>query len=312
MSASQNASSFMRSFFGSNFKNAASNPSHFASITLHTKPAQNTRRAISASARSSPSFASAFTSGFAGSRAASALAPPLRFSARSRMVLNDFMIVHLRRLVFLAEEPTTTAHFARAPRNQTGMLLRIGRKSTVETHMLRLATVVLSLTLLAAAQAAPPPSTPICKPGAAALSGPAAVARNLATVQAIYAAFGKGDVPAILACIAPDAHWEAWADNRAQAAGVPWLKPQTGPAGVTAFFAYIGKWKVIGFAVKNVMGAGSNVAAEVEVDFDITQTGNRLKDQEIHYWTFNDRGQITGLRHYNDTAKHIAAAKSAK
>lgn len=161
------------------------------------------------------------------------------------------------------------------------------------------------------AQAAPP-STAICRPGAATLSGPAAVARNLATVHAIYAAFGKGDVPAILACVAPDARWEAWADNRAQAAGVPWLKAQTGPKGVAAFFAYVGKWKVNDFAVKNVMAAGANVAAEVEVDFDVTQTGGRIKDQEIHYWTFNDRGLITGLRHYNDTAKHIAVSKGGR
>ena len=173
------------------------------------------------------------------------------------------------------------------------------------------AVFALALVLpIAAAKAAPP--QPICPPSAAKLAGKAAVARNLKTIQSIYAAFGKGDVPAILGCIAPDARWEAWTDNRAQGAGVPWLQERKGPEGVAQFFAYISKWKVNAFAVKNVMAAGANVAAEVEVDFDVTQTGGRIKDEEIHYWTFNDRGQITALRHYNDTAKHIAASKGER
>ena len=56
-------------------------------MTLHTKPAQKTRRAISASTRSSVSLASSLLSRGFGSRAASAFSPPLRFAARSRMRL---------------------------------------------------------------------------------------------------------------------------------------------------------------------------------------------------------------------------------
>jgi len=165
--------------------------------------------------------------------------------------------------------------------------------------------------LIPTANAAPAPKA-ICAPDAVTLEGDAAVARNLKTVQSIYAAFSTGDVPAILACIAPEARWESWADNRAQAAGVPWLTERKAPEGVAVFFAYVGQWKVNAFAVKNVMAGGLNVAAEVEVDFDVTQTGGRIKDEEIHYWTFNERGQVTGLRHYNDTAKHIAAANGGR
>ena len=169
---------------------------------------------------------------------------------------------------------------------------------------------IAAISITTATAAAPPP--PICDPKQPSLTGMAAVQRNLKTVQGIYAAFGQGNVPGILSCIATNAEWEAWADNHAQRADVPWLKKQSGPQGVGTFFAYVGKWKVNAFAVKNVMAAGANVAAEVEVDFDVTQTGGRIKDQEIHYWTFDDRGMVIGLRHYNDTAKHIAAAKGAR
>jgi len=38
-------------------------------------------------------------------------------------------------------------------------------------------------------------------------------------VQNIYAAFGRGDVNAILDCLADDVAWESWSDNFAQRAG---------------------------------------------------------------------------------------------
>jgi uncharacterized protein len=153
-----------------------------------------------------------------------------------------------------------------------------------------------------------PPPQPICE-DAKPLTGAAATARNLKIIGKIYKAFGEGRVADILACITEDAAWESWSDNHAQRAGVPWLKAQRGRDGAAEFFTYVSGWQVNAFAVKNVMAAGDNVAAEIEVDFVVTQTGARLKDQEIHYWTLNERGMITGLRHYNDTAKHIAAAK---
>ncbi|MBP6010651.1 MAG: nuclear transport factor 2 family protein [Alphaproteobacteria bacterium] len=168
----------------------------------------------------------------------------------------------------------------------------------------------LNALLIAVAVAATPTlaaERPICAPQSVVLTGKAAVERNLKTVGAIYEAFGKGNVPGILGCISPKAKWESWGGNSAQRAGVPWMKEQHGSDGVAAFFAYIGKWKVNGFAVKNVMASGANVAAEVEVDFEVTQTGGRIQDEELHYWTFDERGRVTGLRHYSDTAEHIAA-----
>jgi hypothetical protein len=56
-------------------------------MTLHTKPAEKTRAAISDRTRSSPSLASALLLGFFGKRLASTFSPPLRLAARSRMRL---------------------------------------------------------------------------------------------------------------------------------------------------------------------------------------------------------------------------------
>lgn len=35
--------------------------------------------------------------------------------------------------------------------------------------------------------------------------------------------------------------------------------------------------------------------------------GGSYRDEEIQLWTFNDDGKVCRLRHYVDTAKHIAA-----
>jgi len=88
VSLCQNSSGSNTSRDGPKPRKASSKLGHLASITLQAKPAENTRLVISASTRSSRSFESAFGSGLRGMRRASASAPPLRFSARARMVLN--------------------------------------------------------------------------------------------------------------------------------------------------------------------------------------------------------------------------------
>jgi hypothetical protein len=190
-------------------------------------------------------------------------------------------------------------------------------KETLARRAQTAATVAaIAAALLAAAPTGAAPAAqaakPQCSPAAPALGGEAAAARNVATVRAVYAAFAAGDVPAILGCVADGAAWEAWSDNHGQRANVPWLKAGTGREGAARFFAYVGKWKINAFAVKNVMGAGENVAAEIEADFDVTQTGGRLRDEEMHYWTFDAHGMIVRFRHYADTAKHIAAANGER
>ena len=51
---------------------------------------------------------------------------------------------------------------------------------------------------------------------------------NLSTAQAIYEAFGPGDIPFILDLLADDVAWESWEDNSAQKAGVDHLAARHG------------------------------------------------------------------------------------
>jgi ketosteroid isomerase-like protein len=130
---------------------------------------------------------------------------------------------------------------------------------------------------------------------------------HTATVASIYQAFGHGDVATILAALSDNVQWEAWNDNHAQRANVPWLRRREGKAGAGEFFQIAAGFTIHDFQVISLMGGGNQVAAEILIDAT-PQGGVRYRDEEIHLWTFDDSGKVIRLRHYVDTAKHIAAA----
>jgi len=131
---------------------------------------------------------------------------------------------------------------------------------------------------------------------------------HLATVSAIYEAFGRGDVPAILDHLAGDVQWESWEDNSGQKAGVPWMIPRNDRDGVAEFFRVVATTLDIQeFRILALMGNDNQVAAEFVLEADVRTTGRHYRDEEMHLWTFNDQGKVVRFRHYLDTAKHIAA-----
>jgi hypothetical protein len=50
------------------------------------------------------------------------------------------------------------------------------------------------------------------------------------------------------------------------------------------------------------------VVARVAIDVSLP-SGGRVRDEELHLWTFDAAGKIVALRHYIDTAKHLSAAR---
>jgi ketosteroid isomerase-like protein len=130
-------------------------------------------------------------------------------------------------------------------------------------------------------------------------------------VADIYAAFGTGDVPRILAHLDPDVLWDAdWQDNFAQRAGVAVLTPRKGRDDVAGFFAYLAGCSFESFAVLDVLAGERQVVAQVEIEF-VMPSGGRHRDQELHLWTFGPDGKVVAFRHYGDTAKIIAADRGA-
>jgi ketosteroid isomerase-like protein len=126
------------------------------------------------------------------------------------------------------------------------------------------------------------------------------------TVQLLYAAFGRGDVEGFLSHLHENVRWEEWSSNHAQLAEIPYLAPRVGKAAVAGFFAAAAGLELHELQVLNLLAGGDDVVAEVEIEFTVKATGKRLRDQELHLWSFAG-DKVTRLRHYVDTAKHIAA-----
>jgi ketosteroid isomerase-like protein len=131
---------------------------------------------------------------------------------------------------------------------------------------------------------------------------------NIPAVQAIYQAFGAGDGATFLGLLADDVEWEAWPDNQAVAAGVPWLQPYSGRDAVAGFLAVASQMDIVDLQILNMMEGGNEVAVSFVIEANLPTCGGRsYRDEEIHLWTFNAEGKVARLRHYVDTAKHIQA-----
>lgn len=130
---------------------------------------------------------------------------------------------------------------------------------------------------------------------------------HLFTVTAIYEAFGRGDVTSLLEHLADDVAFDAEEPlNAAGAAGHPLLRPHRGKEGIVAFFTAFAPCEVHAFEIGDLMASDDQVAVQVHADYT-TPAGVRLVDDEIHRWTFAPDGRAQSVRHYVDTAKHLAA-----
>lgn len=125
------------------------------------------------------------------------------------------------------------------------------------------------------------------------------------TVQHMYAAFGRGDVAAILEHMDADVAWDDFPESFAHRANVPWLMSRRGRQGVAAFFEVLRPFTFNRFEVIRILGGEDAVAAEVSVEIEHAATNLVLRDNEMHLFNFNSQGRVVRFRHFLDTAKHI-------
>jgi hypothetical protein len=119
------------------------------------------------------------------------------------------------------------------------------------------------------------------------------------TVQQIYAAFGRGDVPAILQHLAEDVEWEyATAPNP-----IPWLQPLSGRDQVPRFFeALFACTEITHFEVTKIFGDDDTVVDLVTLHYTARATCRQVQEvDEVHVWHFNAAGQVQRFRHRADT-----------
>lgn len=127
---------------------------------------------------------------------------------------------------------------------------------------------------------------------------------NVEIVAQIYRDFQAGNIPAILQRLSPSCEWE----HDSVDYGIPWLTPRVGPAQVVRFFESLAAIEFHTFEVRNILEGGDQVAGVVYIDATVLATGKRVRDLEIHLFTFDASGVIVRFRHSLDTLQHHAAA----
>ncbi len=125
------------------------------------------------------------------------------------------------------------------------------------------------------------------------------MSKQLETARQIYADFGKGNIPGILAVLADDVVWEEGATDY----GIPWLRPGRGKGHVGEFFTVVGReFDISSFEATQFFEAGNTVIVRCHMRATIRSTGKRLEDAfELHLWRFGADGKAAGFRHVVDT-----------
>jgi ketosteroid isomerase-like protein len=127
---------------------------------------------------------------------------------------------------------------------------------------------------------------------------------NIEAVTALYDAFGRGDVQAILERVTDDVDWS----TDAAIVSAPWYGPRHGKDEVRGFFEGIGRTgPVTEFSVLSIAGnADGDVHAFIRYAFTVSATGKDVAMNLHHYWKFRD-GRVCYVRASEDTAQVAAA-----
>jgi uncharacterized protein len=128
------------------------------------------------------------------------------------------------------------------------------------------------------------------------------MANYLETAKQIYADFGKGNIPGILAQLANDVVWEEGAADH----GIPWLRPGRGKGHATEFFGVVGnEFDISQFEATQFFVTGDEVIVHCRMRATIRSTGKLLEDNhELHLWRFGTDGKVVSFRHVVDTHHH--------
>jgi len=129
------------------------------------------------------------------------------------------------------------------------------------------------------------------------------MASNLERIQGLYAAFAKGDVPAVLAVLDPSIEWT-------EAEGFPYGGTYVGHQAVLGgVFMKLGtEWDGFSAVPGEFVSDGETVVALGEYSGTFKATGKHFRAPFAHVWKFRS-GAAVSFRQYTDTAIVQAALR---
>jgi ketosteroid isomerase-like protein len=128
-------------------------------------------------------------------------------------------------------------------------------------------------------------------------------AANIAFVQSLYAAFGRGDIATIVNGLAPDVDWTV----NGRSKDYPMLGNWKGSAGVQKFFQGVAEHEeAIEFSPKEFFAAEDRVCVLGHYAWKIRKTGRQVASDWVHIFTVRS-GKVVKFKEFNDTAQFAEA-----
>jgi uncharacterized protein len=125
---------------------------------------------------------------------------------------------------------------------------------------------------------------------------------NIQRVKDGYAAFLRGDMPAVLEVLADDIEWVVSGPSDLPGAGT-----HSGKQAVHAWFGTLAEnleFQV--FEPREFIAQGDKVVSLVYVEATVRRNGRKIINHEAHVWTLRD-GKVARIQFYQDTATSVAA-----
>jgi ketosteroid isomerase-like protein len=121
---------------------------------------------------------------------------------------------------------------------------------------------------------------------------------NLNLVQQLYAAFGKGDVPALMNSMSTDIAWH----SGGRASDYPGFGSRKGHAQVREFFDIVAENNEFShFTPREFYATDDKVFVLGDYALTLRKTGKAMATDWVHIFTIRDE-KVTGFREFLDTA----------
>ena len=128
---------------------------------------------------------------------------------------------------------------------------------------------------------------------------------EVALIQSLYAAFGRGEIAAIVAAVTPDIEWRL----NGSRSDHPLLGTWNGPKGVQAFFDELARLQNFSeFTPREFLFAGGRVFVLGHYAATMRTTGRKAVSDWVHIFTVRE-GKVAAFLEFTDTAEFARAWK---
>ena len=128
---------------------------------------------------------------------------------------------------------------------------------------------------------------------------------DVALIQNLYAAFGRGEIATIVAAVTPDIEWRL----NGSRSDHPLLGTWKGPKGVQAFFDELAKLQDFSeFTPREFVSAGERVFVVGHYAASMRTNGRKAASDWVHIFTVRN-GKVAAFLEFTDTAEFARAWK---